>query len=841
MPKRRVHLVSNAHLDPVWLWEWPEGAGETLATFRMAAEFCERDGSYVFGHNEAVLYQWVEEYEPRLFGRIRKLVRRGKWNILGGWFLQPDCNMPSGESFVRQALLGKRYFAAKFGLDVRTAANLDPFGHTRGLVQILAKCGYDGYLFCRPDKNFLDLPADDFVWVGYDGSEVLASRAEAHYNSRGGRARAKVEDWLTAHPEKPLSLVLWGVGNHGGGASRRDLEDLRTLGAETNKAEIFHSTADAYFRELAPFRPSLPRVARDLNPWAVGCYTTMSRVKQGHRRLENELYSAEKMAAAASFQGLMPYPASEFGEIGRDLALAEFHDILPGSSIPPAEEDAIRLLGHGLEIASRVKARSFFALSAGEPKAKEGEIPVFVFNPHPFRVRAIVECELQDHEPNYDGGFLFPRISRSGKDLPSQPEKELSNLSLEWRKKAVFAADLEPGRMNRFACRLENVGRRPEPRLAAENGVLRFKTDALEVEINAATGLMDRYAVGGRDILGSGAFQPVVIADNADPWGMSVTKFRDFAGVFSLAPAELGTWQAGVSRGTIPSVRVIEDGDVRTIIESVLAYNRSFAILRYKLPKSGSEIEVEVRVQWNEKDRMLKLSLPTLLSCPAYLGQVAFGRDALPADGTEAVSQKWAAVVAAGGELALTIVNDGVYGSDFAGGEVRISLLRGAAHSADPAGERPMLTQDRFIPRIDQGERVFRFWIAAGPAETRLAAVEREALVKNEAPYVLPYFPPADGRKAKPSAVLSDGPVVITAMKKSEDRNLLVLRLFEPTGKPRMVTLGLPFAGAKTRLKMRAFEIKTLLFDPKTKAFREADLLERPLPRSGLGRTKKRS
>jgi len=829
MPKRRVHLVSNAHLDPVWLWEWPEGAGEALSTFRAAAEFCERDRAYIFCHNEAILYQWVEEFEPRLFERIRKLVRQGQWNILGGWFLQPDCNMPSGESFVRQALLGKRYFAEKFGVDVRTASNLDPFGHTRGLVQILAKCGYEAYLFCRPDRNFVELPADDFIWVGYDGSEVLAARVEAHYNSRGGRARTKVEEWLKAHPDKDLSLVLWGIGNHGGGASRRDLADLRDLMAESGEADIVHSTADAYFAELGRRRPGLPRVARDINPWAVGCYTTMSRVKQGHRRLENELYSAEKMSSAAAFQGLMSYPGAELGEIQRDLAFAEFHDILPGSSIPPGEEGAVRLIDHGLEIASRVKARAFFALAAAEAKPKDGEIPIFVYNPHPFRIRTIVECELQDREPNYDGGFLRPKITRNGRALPSQPEKELCNLSLEWRKKAVFAAELEPGRMNRFACRLENVRVKPEPGLSAADGIFRFKTGDMEVHIGETTGLMERYAVEDRDILGPGAFQPLVLADNADPWGMSVTRFRDFAGAFTLAPTELGTRHSGVSRGPIPSVRVIEDGSVRTVIESVLTYNRSFAVVRYKLPKAGREVEVEVRVLWNEKDRMLKLSLPTRLAAPFYAGQVAYGWDRLPADGAEAVSQKWSAVVSDADGLALTVINDGVYGSDFADGELRLSLVRGAAHAADPAGERPMLHQDRFIPRIDQGERLFCFWINAGSSSERLTVVDREALAKNEAPYVLAYFPPGDGRKAKPSVILSDKAVQVAALKKAEDRNDLVIRLFEPTGRKRVTTLSLPFAGVKTRVALGAFEIKTLIFDPRKKIFREADLLERPL------------
>ena len=823
---KRIHLVCNAHLDPVWLWEWPEGAGEALSTFRTAADLCERRENFVFCHNEAILYQWIEDYEPALFERIQKLVAAGRWNILGGWFLQPDCNMPSGESFVRQILLGKRYFRKKFGVDVKTAANLDPFGHARGLVQILAKSGYHSYLFCRPDAAFLTLPDDDFVWVGHDGSEVLAARAKAHYNSQGGKARAKVEDWMKAHPDRDVSLLLWGIGDHGGGASGRDLDDLDGLISSAREFEIFHSTAEAYFEELGRRRNALPRVARDLNPWAVGCYTTMARVKQGHRRLENELFSAEKMAAIASFQGLMMYPGRDLAEALRDLAFSEFHDILPGSSIGPGEEGAVRLLDHGLEICSRVKAKSFFALAAGEESAEEGEIPILVFNPHPFRIRSLIACEFEDHEPNFGGGYLFPRVFDQGRRLPSQPEKELSNLSLEWRKKVVFAAELEPGRMTRFSCRMEKTGQRPRPGIAEEGGIIRFKTDDLDVLINTTTGLLDRYKTGDGDVLAANAFKPLVIGDNADPWGMSVRRFREVVGEFTLMDPAAAASFAGISKASLPPVRVIEDGEVRTVVEALFGYEHSSIAMRYLLPKAGTEIEVELRVHWNEKDRMLKLSLPTRLGPGRYLGQAAYGIEELPDNGDEAVSQKWAAVASRDAELALTIINDGVYGSDFSDGELRISLLRSPAHSADPAEGRPLLYHDRHIPRIDQGERVFHFWINGGRSGERLSAVEGEALARNEVPYVLAYFPPGTGRKARPGVVLSDPVVQLAALKRAEDGNDLIIRLFEPTGVERTTELDMPFLQARTKVSLKGFEIKTLRYLRKTKEFRNVDLLE---------------
>ena len=158
-----LYLICNAHLDPVWLWEWEEGAAAALATFRSAADLCEEFGNFVFNHNEALLYQWIEEYDPELFKRIVALVKAGRWHIMGGWFLQPDCNLPSGESLARQIERGRRYFAEKFGARPTVAINFDPFGHSRGLVQLLARSGYTGYLICRPAPEFCPLPSNELV------------------------------------------------------------------------------------------------------------------------------------------------------------------------------------------------------------------------------------------------------------------------------------------------------------------------------------------------------------------------------------------------------------------------------------------------------------------------------------------------------------------------------------------------------------------------------------------------------------------------------------------------------------------------------------------------------
>ena len=202
--KRQVHLICNAHIDPVWLWEWEEGAAEAISTFRTAAELAENDKAFIFNHNEVTLYKWVQEYEPSLFKKIQKLVKQGKWHIMGGWYLQPDCNMPSGESFVRQILLGNNYFKKYFGVKPKTAINFDSFGHSQGLVQILAKSGYDSYLFGRPTWEWFDLKNHKFVWVGFDGSEIMATRFLGWYGTALGKAAKQIKERIKDNSDQDV-------------------------------------------------------------------------------------------------------------------------------------------------------------------------------------------------------------------------------------------------------------------------------------------------------------------------------------------------------------------------------------------------------------------------------------------------------------------------------------------------------------------------------------------------------------------------------------------------------------------------------------------------------------
>ena len=773
---KKVFLVCNAHIDPVWQWEWEEGAAEAISTFRVAAEFCEEFDGFVFNHNEAILYQWIEEFEPALFERIRRLVKEGKWHIMGGWYLQPDCNMPSGEGFVRQIMEGRRYFFDKFGKAPAVAINFDPFGHTAGLVQIMAKCGYKGYLFCRPGADVRPLPAELFRWRGFGGAEIAARRVTSMYASSLGCAADKIK-MIAQGTNENVDICLWGVGDHGGGPSRIDLERIEKLRAElaAGGIELVHATPEEYFQ--AASNEELPVFEGSLNPWAVGCYTSQIRVKQQYRRLENELLLTEKMCAAAEIAFGKEYPAEKIAQAQQDLLTVQFHDMLPGSSVEPAEKMALRMLDHGLELLSRARLGAFLALAQGQPRHEEGEIPIMVYNPHPFPVEGDFCCEMMLWDQNWDGKFSFPQVYQNGTLLSTQCEKEYSNINLDWRKRAVFHAVLAPMQMNRFACRYSKLDAKPVPQVQADDEYFYFENAFLKAAVSRRTGMLERYETGGKNYIQGASLD--IYEDNADPWGMTVNGFSDRIASFELlSPQESG--ELSGAGHALEAVRVIEDGAVRTIVEAVLGYKRSRAVVQYVFSKTSDVIGCTVRLQWAEIQKTVKFTVKTTSDAQECSAQTAFGVQRQPITGDECVSGSYVTLCSQSG--ALGIANNGTYGFSAAEGEIRTTLLRSAAYCAHPIGDRMLIPDDRFTPHMEMGERIYEFRLLAG----KRAEVERRmaetAAVLNEAPVSLSFFPSGtDGCKPAQSCVEIDGPLQMTAFKRAADENGYILRLFNPS------------------------------------------------------------
>lgn len=818
----KTYMFCNAHLDPVWLWQWESGMSEGISTFRTAADLVDEYPDFVFNHNESLLYEWIEEHEPTLFERIKQQVKDGRWKIVGGWFLQPDCNIPSGESIFRQVLRGRIYFYDKFGEVPVTAVNFDSFGHAQGLVQMLQKCGYTQYVNIRPGKNNYDFESEDFVWRGYDGSEVLVHRSDKGYNSVLGKAGEELRTWTKEHESEKTALYLWGVGNHGGGPSRKDLNDIAQLQHEG--MELEHSTPDDYFATVD--KDILPVVERGLNPMMEGCYTSIIRIKQLHRQLENDLVMVEKMGAHAELAGLSTYEKQLIDDAWRDLLFAEFHDSLPGSCIQPVEEDTIRTLNHGLEITARLKAKYCIALSAGQEKVADGDtVPLMVYNPHPFTFKGKVDAEFLLPRQIWHKEFSNPVVYLNGKKMPGQSAKESGNFNMDWCKRVVFEAELPPTTLTRFDIRFETLPKRPEPELTAnDDWQIVVPTACGKVEVDVRNGLVSSYVVDGMEYLKKGALSVAVFPDTYNCWGGQ--RGYDFItpiGCFSpMTPGE-ATDFSGVKGALVAPVRVTDEGEVCTVIEADMKYNDSKLLMRYIVNKNTGSLEIETRVFNMEKEKRLKLMIPTVFENAERCGQTIFGREALDANGGERVSQYWQAII--GGDYALTVLNDGVYGSNCIDGRLGLSLLRSAGYGAGSSTWGEPFHDPMYQSRMDQGERRYRFMLMGGTKAERLAAVDREAAAFNQRPYTMAFCPSGAGEKPKALVEIDRDNVALSCFKQSErDKNVYILRVFECQGNAVCAKITLPLLGHEFETELKAFEIKT--FRVTKDAVSETDMLE---------------
>lgn len=803
---KTVHLVCNAHLDPVWLWRWQEGCAEALSTFRTAGEIVSENPGFIFCHNEALLYDWVKIHDPALFDAIKAQVKSGCWHVMGGWYLQPDCNMPSGESIVRNILLGRSFFDREFEVRPKAAVNFDSFGHSRGLVQILNQAGYAYYVVCRPGKSHYPFENQDFVWQGYNGSSVTVHRSDENYNSVYGHAAKELEAFLEEKKEEPVTLFLWGVGDHGGGPSRQDVKDLQTLMEDKGKLyDIRHSTPEDYFLELLAKNPPLPVVGESLNPVAQGCYTSQIRVKQKHRLLENELYVTERMCTAAALQKGAAYPAQALHEAMRDLLFSEFHDALPGSGSQPVEEDTLKVLDHGLYIVDREKMKAFTSLAQGEQSLEEGTTVVLLYNPHPFPVRDVFSFECGLPKQNWDPTFYMPQAYLNGGPVPTQGEMESSHFCIDWRKKVTVRAELAAFAMSRFVIRFTPIEKRPTFAPIAHQPEFVFDNGCLRVAISTATGLMDSYRVHGKEYIKPGAFELCAYDDTYNSWGLGTGESHAERRFALMTPHE-GSAFSGLYDRVVPSVRVIEDGPVRTVVEALFGLHHSFAYQRYLLPREGADFEVETGVYWNEKDMYLKLEVPTTFENGGYRGQIPFAWEELRQN-EEVVSQKWCGVY--DGERQLSVINDGIYGSSCRDGRIGLTLLRSAGYSAADGHFEKTLHEVRHTVRMEQGERLFRFRVTAGSLEATDEELSRKAQIFNEAAFALMYNPPGRGEKCPPFMTLDAPTVTVSALKRAEDGQGYILRLYESMGKPAAARVAIPALSINETLEFAPFEIRT--------------------------------
>lgn len=791
--KKRMHLVCNAHIDPIWQWDWPEGVSATLSTFYTAARLCD-EFDYIFCHNEVTVYKYIEEYAPELFEKIKELVKLGKWHIMGGWYLQPDCNLPCGESFVRQIREGQRYFKEKFGVCPKTAINLDPFGHTVGLVQIVKKCGQDSYLHVRPFKHELSLPNDQFIWRGLDGSEIKATRI-CSYGTCLGNSVKSIRN-RASEQNTNVGIALWGVGNHGGGPSYKDLSDIKEQLLNDEDIEFIHSTPENFFSEIEPkdvvdtsLRISMP-----------GCYTSMYRIKKLHAQLENEILTAEKIASVAYLKGAIDtYPKKEIKTATEDLLNAQFHDVLPGTSVQCGEDAGLRYLNHGMLEAERAKIKAYFALSSSQRVAGDGEYPIVVFNPQPYELCDNVECEFTLADQNWSE-TMSSHITvkdENGNIVPYQVIKEESNLTLDWRKRIIFEAKLKPLSLNRYSVYIDFE----EAKKIERDSVFTYDNGRKHVEIDEKTGLLKSYKIDGVEYLKDG-FGLCSFDDNADPWGMGknqLLRVGENEKMFSLSKNPHGVFEG------MKSVQIIENGDIYLGIEAFFECDDTKARILYKIYKNNDNVDIDVNLYLGDVNKIIKLKVPFNAS-GSLIGQTAFGTQDLFIDGRENVAHRFVALDM--GDKCISLMNTSVYGSHFENDALYMSLVRGVTYCAHPIGERQLIPSDRFTKKIDQGENNYSFRLTVA----KRGQLERKANEFVSKPYALNIFPIPNNKSFSRFDIRVGGDVIsLVTMKKAYDKDAIIFRLINNT--PNSEKSYIKVNDTSLDLSFGKYEVKTVVYE----------------------------
>ncbi|MGW5449372.1 alpha-mannosidase [Streptomyces asiaticus] len=802
---RLLHLVGNAHIDPVWLWRKPEGLQEIRATFQSAVDRMEEYPDFVFTCDSVMYLEWIEQHDPELFDTIAKRVAEGRWQVIGGWWIEPDCNIPAGESFVRQALYGQRYLLEKFGRAATIGSNLDPFGHNATIPQLLRRSGMEGYVFLRPGPHEQVLPGQFFHWESPDGSRVTAYRLPNEYCAPGADIGNHLDKSLALMPpDEPELMVFYGVGNHGGGPTKANLESIRRLDSLGGLPTLRLSHPEAFFARIRD-REDIPVHTGELQHHGPGCYSAHSGVKAWNRRAENELLRAEKWASVAAVAG-EPYPGDRLTEAWKLVLFNQFHDILAGTSIRSAYEDARDEYGHARSIAADVLNRSVQAIARRiDIPLREGTTPLVVFNPHPWTLDGDVEFEF--------GQAATVRLTDdTGAAVPVQPTRSESTMAGS-RGRLAFRASVPP-LGHRVYHLLPGAERDSAGPVSATDTSL--ENEYLRVEIDPATGwlrsLVDKET-GAELMPKAPGDHAVVVDDPSDTWGHRIHSYDKAIGAF-----------------TARRCRLVESGPVRAVLRVESAYGRSEMAEELVLSAGSRHVEVRTVVDWHERLTLLKLRFPTALTDVTATHEIPYGHLERTPDGTEEPTQAWVDVTGTlpgGARAGLTVVNDSKYGHDVRGGEIGMTALRSPVYAWH---EPEVLDDDGVYAYLDQGRQEFRYLLLPHGADWRAADPARRAAELNQPVFtLLETF--HDGPIPQVRANVDDGAgaVTVSVVKCAEDGSGdLMVRAYESHGRAAAARITLPLLGDRAiEADFGPYEIRTFRVprDPALPVI-ETDLLE---------------
>ncbi|WP_223591742.1 alpha-mannosidase [Neobacillus bataviensis] len=787
MKEKTLHMIGNAHLDPVWLWQWQEGFQETKATFRSALDRMKEYPDFVFTNSSAANYEWIENNEPEMFEEIKQRIKEGRWEIVGGWWIQPDCNLPSGESFVRQGLYGQRYFQEKFGVTAKVGYNVDSFGHHGMLPQILKKSGMDYYIFMRPSPQEKGLPGRLFWWESDDQSRVLAYRIPFEYCTWGKDVEKHVRR-NTGELKAPFNdlMCFYGVGNHGGGPTKENIESIKKLDRDLKLPNLVFSTPNQFFDEIMKKNLPFPVVHDDLQHHASGCYAVHSGIKKWNREAENLLQKAEKFSAIANWITGQKYPLSEYDRAWKNVLFNQFHDILAGTSLEAAYDDARNMHGEAMSIASRGLNYALQSLSWRiDIEEEAGMKPIVVFNPHSWNSKVNVELEVGGLR---EGDIL---VDQEGNQIPIQTVQ--SQATAGGRFRISFIADL-PSMGYRVYKIIRSEVTKEYPTIKATDHVL--ENDAFRIEIDPVTGFIKSLfdKIKNLELLDGPAARPVVIEDRSDTWSHNVLQYKN----------EVGTFKA-------KSAKLVESGPVKSVIRVTSEYGKSTLVQEFTMYKELDQIDVHCTLNWQEQFKLLKIKFPVNIIFRKATYEIPYGHIVRECNGEEEPGQNWIDIsgthLHTGEMYGLSLMNDGKYSFDIHNKEMSITILRSPIYAHhDPT----VPEKDGHYSFIDQGIQKFTYSMLPHTGNWETAGTVKRAAELNQKPVsIIETYHKGSLPQIDSFITVDVDNVIVSVVKKAEDNDDLIIRAYETANNGTTAVIQLPKWNRSIKAEFNPSEIKT--------------------------------
>lgn len=695
-----IHLVANSHIDPVWLWDKYEGVDEVLNTFRSAADRLDEYPDLRFTAGSIQFYEWVRDYDSELFDRIVRHARNGRWEIIGGFWIEPDTNLPSRSSFEMHRRLSDD-FTSNYRLPATSTVAYvpDTFGHPADLPAILADLGFESFIFCRPGLHEKpDLPAGLFYWE-YAGARVLAYRLKYHYlQPQPDGNEAQIRDRLSDPEiaEAQASAFFFGMGDHGGGPTIREIEFYRRYMAETS-SDIRFSTCAEFFRAAREV-PDIPTYTGDLHMHAVGCYSVMRDIKSSLRTAERNLSRCARIVQQTGRDGTGP----DGGEAAvrsawKRVVFNEFHDILPGSCAPRAAANALDEIaeanGSARDVAYAGMKRASRAIGT---ECMSGEFRIYNSLSRPVTVPLAVESFHY-----YRQGAPFKSVSGGTLEI-QEVLPSVRAVNRRW----TFVDTLPAAGFKRYYfdddC-ADPPARPSTPWPHFEPG------DSIETDRGhvGSDGVSYGGTGGGRVRLSW-----LVLRDASDTWGHGVRSYNDVAGSLSLL-------RSAVSVG--PVVRSLRQ---------LFTWKSSSMEVVWSAYRRIPGVYVDITVRWAEVKNILKMELADdAFSDSTFEMQGAYGPIDRAAAGDEVPLHGWIRAKRGDNRAGCALLQDGAFAADCAPGRLRITLVR----SCHYAHHDPFPLSDSDPARFtDQGTHTFSMLLLPESMETPTELDERhEELVED--------------------------------------------------------------------------------------------------------------